>query len=229
MNRVDRLFGILTLLQSRKYVPAEKIAGRFGISVRTVYRDIKALGEQGIPISFEQHKGYFVVPGYFLPPVSFSSEEAAALLLMESMVRGFADASIHTHYAAALNKIRAVLRTPEKEKLELLGQHIRFQIPASFTPGPAYLSGIQTAITSRTVVELEYRNNRQETSKRKAEPLGLVFYAFGWHLVAWCHLRGAYRDFKVSRILSIRNTGQPFTRQDHMTLTDYMKSLPVDY
>jgi predicted DNA-binding transcriptional regulator YafY len=46
MNRIDRLFGILTLLQSKKYVPAEKIAERFGISIRTVYRDIKALGEQ---------------------------------------------------------------------------------------------------------------------------------------------------------------------------------------
>ena len=95
MNRIDRLFGILTLLQSKKYVPAEKIAERFGISVRTVYRDIKALGEQGIPVSFEQHRGYFIVQGYFLPPVSFSTEEANALLLVQSMVSGFYR-SIHT-------------------------------------------------------------------------------------------------------------------------------------
>ena len=61
MNRIDRLFGILTLLQSKKFVPAEKIADKFRISVRTVYRDIKALDESGIPISFEQQKGYFVV------------------------------------------------------------------------------------------------------------------------------------------------------------------------
>ena len=84
MNRIDRLFAILTLLQSKKYVPAEKIADKFRIRVRTVYRDIKALGESGIPISFEQYKGYFVVQGYFLPPVSFSTEEANAFLLMES-------------------------------------------------------------------------------------------------------------------------------------------------
>src|SRR4026207_1994638 len=74
MNRVDRLFGILTLLQSKKYVPAEKIADKFNISVRTVYRDVKALIEQGIPVSFEQYKGYFIVQGYFPPPVFFSSE-----------------------------------------------------------------------------------------------------------------------------------------------------------
>jgi len=61
MNRIDRLFGILTLLQSKKFVPAEKIADKFKMSIRTVYRDIKALGEAGIPVSFEQQKGYFVV------------------------------------------------------------------------------------------------------------------------------------------------------------------------
>ena len=80
MNRVDRLFGILTLLQSKKFVPAETIAAKFGISIRTVYRDVKALCEQGIPVSFEQGKGYFVAQGYFSSPVAFSSEEANALL-----------------------------------------------------------------------------------------------------------------------------------------------------
>lgn len=61
MNRIDRLLGILTLLQSKKYVPAEKIAAKFSISIRTVYRDVKALVELGIPVSFEAAKGYFVV------------------------------------------------------------------------------------------------------------------------------------------------------------------------
>ena len=63
MNRIDRLFGITTLLQSKKHVSAEQLAEQFGISVRTVYRDIRALGEQGIPISFEQNRGYFLVQG----------------------------------------------------------------------------------------------------------------------------------------------------------------------
>src|SRR5690606_38567266 len=102
MNRIDRLFGILTLLQSKKYVKAEAIADKFAISIRTVYRDIKALGEQGVPLSFEPNKGYFVVQGYFLPPVTFSSEEANALLLVEQMVYGFADKSIGRHYSNAL-------------------------------------------------------------------------------------------------------------------------------
>ena len=101
MNRIDRLFGILTLLQSKKFVSAEAIAERFSISIRTVYRDVKALSEGGIPVSFETGRGYFIVQGYFLPPVSFTSEEANALQLMETMVKGFADKSIYTHYSSA--------------------------------------------------------------------------------------------------------------------------------
>src|SRR5579862_5145891 len=115
MNRIDRLFGILIVLQSKKYVPAEKIANKFKISIRTVYRDVKALCDLGIPISFEQHKGYFVVQGYFLPPVAFTSQEANALLLMETLVYGFSDKSTQTHYSDALNKIKNVLRSSQKE------------------------------------------------------------------------------------------------------------------
>ena len=123
MNRIDRLFGITTLLQSRRYVAAETIAEKFGISVRTVYRDIRALTEQGIPVSFEQNKGYFIMKGYFVPPVSFTSEEANALLLMETVVYAFSDRSIQQHYNSALNKVKAVLRkVPPAEHLDLVLQ-----------------------------------------------------------------------------------------------------------
>ena len=69
MNRIDRLFGILTLLQSKKYVTAERIADKFQISVRTVYRDIKALSEQGIPVSFEQPKDTLSYKDIFYHPL----------------------------------------------------------------------------------------------------------------------------------------------------------------
>jgi len=229
MNRIDRLFGILTLLQSKKFVPAEKIADKFKISVRTVYRDIKALGETGIPISFEQQKGYFVVQGYFLPPVAFSTEEANAFLLMEAIVTGFADKSIQTHYTNGLNKIKAVLRGSQKEKIDALSSNIKLQVPDRLRYDFEYLSLLQGAISARTILEIDYKNMNEEVSKRKVEPIGLVFYAFAWHLIAWCHIRNDYRDFKVARILKLRNTEQLFQKPDHIELDSYMKLLPVDY
>ncbi|WP_026462542.1 helix-turn-helix transcriptional regulator [Adhaeribacter aquaticus] len=229
MNRIDRLFGILTLLQSKRYVTAETISERFAISIRTVYRDIKALGEQGIPVSFEPGKGYFVVQGYFLQPVSFSTEEANALLLMESMVFGFADKSIQTHYSNALNKIKAVLKGAQKEKLENLSHNIRLQLPPCFHNNYEYLTLLQEAISTKRIIRIAYTNNNQENSHREVEPIGLVFYALNWHLIAWCHNREAYRDFRVSRIAEVKTTGMPFRKENHMPLNDYMKLLPVNY
>ncbi len=229
MNRIDRLFGILTMLQSKKFVSAEKIADKFNISIRTVYRDIKALCEQGIPVSFEQQRGYFIVQGFFLPPVSFSSDEANALLLMESMVSGFTDRSIQKNYSSALSKVKTVLRSSQKEKLEELDNNIRFQVPQRMITDLEYLSQLQNAITAKLIIEIEYKNKKEEVSKREIEPIGLIFYAFSWHLIGWCHMRKDYRDFKVFNIIKIKDIGLPFRKTDHIVLNDYMKQLPVNF
>lgn len=229
MNRIDRLMGITTVLQSKKYATAEHLAEKFNISVRTVYRDIKALGEVGIPVSFEPNKGYFIVQGYFLPPISLTSEEANALLLMESLVGAFSDKSIKTHYSNALNKVKAVMRSSEKEKLELMNKNILYQISPCIVPDYAYLSVVQNAISAQNILEITYKNKNEEESKRQVEPIGLIFYAFSWHLVAWCHKRLDYRDFKISRIQTMHNTGLPFKKTEHIALADYMSQLPVSY
>lgn len=229
MNRIDRLFGILILLQSKKYTSAERIAQQYDISIRTVYRDIKALGEQGIPLSFEPNKGYYIVQGYFLPPVSFNSDEANALLLMERFLEGFADKSILTHYTSALNKVKNVLRTVQKEKLENLNEHIKLQLPERLKNDFEYLSALQNAISAKCIVDIDYKNNKGEISRREVEAIGLIFYAFSWHLIAWCHLRKEYRDFKVNNIIKVRCTEIPFRKTEHMLISEYMKMLPVNY
>src|ERR1700748_468213 len=165
MNRIDRLFGILTLLQSKKFVTGEKIAEKFNISVRSVYLDIKALNEQGIPVSFEPHRGYFIVNGYFLQPVSFSTEEANALLLMESIVSAFSDKSIQQHYSTALTKIKSVLRSSQKDAVEKLSENIKLQVPVCWATNFDYLSKIQQAISSRKILEIGYTNKQNEVSK----------------------------------------------------------------
>lgn len=229
MNRIDRLFGILVLLQSKRYTPAERIAEQYGTSLRTVYRDLNALSELGIPLSFEPKKGYFIVQGYFLPPISFNSDEANALLLMERFVSGFADKSIQKHYNLALDKVKNVLRSVQKEKLEDLDSNIKLQLPERLKNNSDYLSNLQQAISAKKIVTLSYRNNKKEQSEREIEPIGLIFYAFSWHLIAWCHLRKEYRDFKIANIENIHFSEKDFQNAKHMSLNEYMKFLPVDY
>jgi len=81
MNRIDRLAAILIHLQSRSLVRAQDIADKFSISLRTVYRDVKALEEAGVPVIGEAGTGYRLMEGYKLPPVMFNMDEATALLI----------------------------------------------------------------------------------------------------------------------------------------------------
>lgn len=225
MNRVDRLFGILTLLQAKKFMTAEKIAEKYELSIRTVYRDIKALGELGIPVSFEPNKGYFIVQGYFLPPLTFTAEEANALILMASLSEKFADNSIAKNSTNALNKIKNVLRTYDKDKAECFANQINVYLTDDQKPTNDFLSTIQKSITEKTILEITYTNNYNITSPRQIEPIGLVFYTFQWHIIAWCWSRKEYRDFKVKMINKLQETKLAFKKMNHWDINQYIKSL----
>jgi predicted DNA-binding transcriptional regulator YafY len=97
-----------------------------------------------------------------------------------------------------LNKIKAVLRGSQKEKIDALSGNIKLQVPDRLRYDFEYLSMLQGAISSKTILEVDYKNNNEDVSKRKVEAIGWFFYAFGWHLIGWCHIRKDYRDFKVS-------------------------------
>lgn len=227
MNRVDRLFSMLTVIQARKHVTAEQLSEQFDISVRTVYRDIRALDESGIPVSFEPGKGYYIVQGYFLAPIAFTSEEAQALLISEALVEGFADRGIRQHFGTALDKVKSVLKTRQKEAIQQLSASTKLQLPKRISPNFDFIQTIQEAITSSQQLELHYTNFKEEVSRRRIEPIGVVFYAFSWHVIAWCHLRKEYRDFKIERIQLLQLTSKPFEIQEHIPLGAYQ--LPVNY
>lgn len=224
MNRIDRLMGILTALQSRRYITAEKLAERFGISIRTVYRDIRALDEIGIPVAFENGKGYFIVEGYFLPPVSFSTEEANSLVLLASLAERFGDGSVARHAAQALEKIRAVLRSGDKERTDQLLNRIKVLAPDTPVRPSAFLAEIQNAIAASMIVTIDYTDAKKQKTHREIEPIGMIYYTEQWHLIAWCWLRNGYRDFIVKQIDNLKVTSTPFRKKDHISLDDHIRS-----
>ncbi|HKI47047.1 MAG TPA: HTH domain-containing protein [Balneolales bacterium] len=124
MNRIDRLTAILIQLQSRRVVRARDIAERFGISLRTVYRDIRALEEAGVPLFSEAGVGYSIMEGYRLPPVMFTRDEATAFLMAGKLVEKLTDPSTITSYQSAMYKVKAVLHSTEKDLLERANDHI---------------------------------------------------------------------------------------------------------
>ena len=158
MNRIDRLTAILIQLQTKRVVKAEEIAGRFEISLRTVYRDVKALMEAGVPIGSEAGKGYFIVDGFHLPPVMFTESEASSLMLAGKLVEKMTDRSVQSQFESALNKIRAVLRDSEKDHLEVLQSNIEVwqQGNAGQNYTDHFLNDIQKAVVSKEILSIEY-------------------------------------------------------------------------
>jgi predicted DNA-binding transcriptional regulator YafY len=230
VNRIDRLHAILTHLQSKRRVTAQEIADRFNISLRTVYRDVKALDESGVPVIGEAGSGYSIMEGYRLPPVMFSQQEANALLLGGKLAEKLTDGSIRQHFEAALFKIKAVLRTTDKENLDHLTNHIevlRFRGPDE--NADSHLTALQQSIAEKRVIFIHYHSGgKEELSERMVEPIGLWYYSMYWHLIGWCRLRKGYRDFRVSRIQRLQLKDERFDASVHPTLHGYIESMKKD-
>ncbi|RYU81861.1 helix-turn-helix transcriptional regulator [Hymenobacter persicinus] len=214
MNRFDRITAILIQLQARRVVRGQELAERFGVSLRTVYRDLRTLEEAGVPLSGEAGVGYSLAEGYRLPPVMFSREEATALITAEKLVSQLTDAHTAQLSRAAMDKLRAVLRRPDRDYLEELSPHITIlparsrQAAPPLTPNTHQL--LLTSIAEKRVVGLDYRAGYHGApTHREVEPMSLYFGQY-WHVVAFCRLRQEYRDFRLDRIAGLHLRAEQF-------------------
>lgn len=204
MTRVDRLMAYLIMFQSRDLIRAQDLATRFEISERTVYRDIDALCEVGVPIYGVAGEGYRLMDGYYLPPVMFSPEEARALALALSMFLGFsAKGETHRAVQTAQEKIQAILPNRQKQEVDALTAVLHFFA----MPKPQIdfddqmLLEIQQAIQDQKVIDLTYHSfadNKQ--TRRVVEPVELTMLNHAWLLTAYCRLREDVRNFNLARI-----------------------------
>ncbi|MEO8768683.1 MAG: YafY family protein [Ferruginibacter sp.] len=228
MNRIDRVSAILIQLQSKRVVKAQDIADRFNISLRTVYRDIKALDEAGIPVIGEAGIGFSIMEGYRLPPIMFTQDEATAFLTAGKMVEQFTDASTRTSYESALFKIKAVLKYSEKDYVEDLEDHIAVMknpyLPVS-SNDHNHLQTILQYISTKTIIDIGYyANHSQQYSNRLVEPIGIFYLGTHWYMIAYCHLRKDYRHFRTDRISYITATEKHYEQQ-HPSLNSFLSKM----
>jgi len=202
MNRIDRLFAILLTLQHKRRVRAQDLAGQFEVSKRTIYRDMSALNQMGVPISALPGEGFELVEGYYIPPLMFNENEAIALLLGSRLLAQQAAGSVTQSADSALAKIKVALPEQVRVKSEALTNIIGFVTPkAKFNLDDPQLLLIQKAIQEKRVIHLHYHGYKKEqASERDVEPHQL-FYADGlWYLEAYCRKRKGMRDFRLSRM-----------------------------
>ncbi len=232
MNRVDRLLGYLLIFQGRHLVRAQDLAARFEISERTVYRDIEALYEVGVPLVGLPGEGYQLMPGYYLPPIMFGEAEAKALFLSIALLTAFTEPG-PTHNAAqvALEKIRAVLPKTTLAQVEALQTILGFYNmgrPPLNLDDQTFLR-LQQAIQERRVVILQYHaQHDNQITERAVEPLQLAYLDDVWVVTAYCRLRQDQRVFRLDRIDRLQVTQEHFVArpvQDRRQATEWREVL----
>ncbi len=213
MNRTDRLFNILLILQRRKTVTAADLAREFAVSPRTIYRDMDALGEMGVPIIAMPGEGFALVEGFYMPPLSFTADEAQALFLGAQMLAAQASGDLARHATSATAKIALILPENARRDIQQLLDIIHFYaLPDQFDLDEPNLVQLQRAINEHRTVRITYHSySRDEITERVIEPELLTFSGEAWYIDAYCRLRRANRNFRVDRIESLHILGERFT------------------
>lgn len=219
MNKFDRVFSILILLQTKTKVKASTIAERFDVSLRTVYRDISTLKNAGVPIIGDPGIGYTMMEGYRLPPMMFNEGEAAALLTAEKFMGQLTDKDTQNYYTNAMVKIRAILRSTEKQTLEILDDAIT--IADMNRIHKSYLQDLFGSLKTKKIVRIHYQKADGTSSQRRLELIGCYNSFNNWYVVAFCLLKQDYRTFKMNRITHLEVLEESFD-SIHISLQQYL-------
>lgn len=224
MNRIDRLTGTILLLQSGQAVTAARIAEHWEVSERTVYRDLAALAEAGVPLHYVPGRGYALMPGFHLPPVQFTDQEAAALFTGGEIMERLGDRGLRESLRAALVKVGSVL--PEERRAYLARLHGSLGVWLSGSPehnAAAEFLPIQDAILRRRCMHLRYNaGDSGVVSERTVEPLGLLYYAARWHLLAYCRLRQDLRDFRLDRVVALNVLEETYSGHEGFSVDSFL-------
>lgn len=228
LSRFDRIVAILIQLQSKRIVKAQELADRFQVSLRTIYRDIRSLEASGVPIASEAGVGYSIMEGYRLPPVMFTREEAGSFVAAEKLMQKFTDKTLGAYYESAMYKVRSVLQGSSKDLMNALESQVLIS-PAHkmFNENiPNALELLFESLAGKKQVWMRYTSfNAEKSSERNIEPVGLFHENSYWYIMAYCHLRKEYRQFRTDRIEKIRLCEETFTRK-HGPLEQYRQPDP---
>ncbi len=223
MRRADRLFQIIQLLRYDRVTTARVLAVELEVSERTIYRDVQDLSLSGMPIEGEAGVGYRLMRGFHLPPLMFSEEELAALILGARMVKAWTDKTMARAANQAMSKIEAVL--PEQLRPEMEREEILVPDFSEFNKVSETWTLLRVAIKKLNKVEFDYNREDGEPSHRTVLPLGLFYWGKVWTLVAWCELRNAYRHFRLDRMKTLEILDTCYEILPDRSLQDYMSMM----
>ena len=220
MRRADRLFQLIVLLGRRRSVTGEKLAERLGVSLRTVYRDVRDLSLSGVPIQGEAGVGFRLSAGYQLPPLMFTPEEIQALVFGARLVQSCADEGLQAAADSAIAKVDATLPASLKHWMDdpgLLVPDFRVSREVKLT-----LRALRTAVSGKSVVMFRYTQGDGSVIAPRMNPLCLRYLAGTWTLGGWSLSESAFRVFRVYRIEKLEIGPERFGHHPGRTVSDFL-------
>jgi len=210
MNRIDRLYALVEELRAAgpRGRTARQLAAHFEVSVRTVERDLSALGQAGVPLATKQGRsgGYTLDRSMSLPPLNFTPREAAAVAVALSR-------SEHVLFArdarSALQKIVAAMPDRAVEEARSTAEKVRLLVQPSPDLDAEITETIWRAVRDNETLRIRYIDVGGLETEREVEPQHVVVGPNGSYLTAWCHLRGDDRVFRLDRITHAERTPSP--------------------
>ncbi len=213
--KIDRLVAILVMLLRKERVQARQLAERFGVSVRTILRDVDALNMAGIPIVTYQGAGGGIglAEGFRLDKSVLTGDDMAAVI---AALKGFDAATDGSSHDVLMEKLKNALPDAHLAMLNTKLKQLVIDLSPWYndTAAKEKLAIIRFAIERTQILELAYADSEGNKTSRLVEPYSLMLKSSSWYLLAWCALRGEFRYFKVSRIRSIHETGERFSPRE---------------
>ncbi len=214
-HSASRVLALLELLQAHHVLGGRELADRLGVDERTVRRYASALVDLGIPVSAARGRygGYRLRPGYKLPPLMFTDDEAAAVVLGLLAARRLALSGDLPAVESAMAKVRRVLPPAVADRVGALGDVLEFTLTRPGRAAPAdtgTLLALAEAVAGRRRVSIGYTSFHGRPSTRELDPYGLVFHAGRWYVAGHDQDSGEVRTFRVDRIITVRPGDQTF-------------------
>ena len=220
-----RVLAALELLQSREMIGGAELAERLQVDRRTLRRYITMLEDMGVPITTEQGRygGYRLVPGYKLPPMMFTDEEAQALSLGLIAARGLGLADAAPAIESVQAKLDRVLPSAPRKTVAALRESVALQTGDPRASADAKLLRVLSeAAQSRRVALMRYRAAEGAITSREFDVYGLVFRSGRWYVVGFCHLRAGLRTLRLDRVAHAELALQTFARPEGFDATEYL-------
>lgn len=210
MNSAERRLKLIFLLQSstRERQTAQYLADYFGVSRRTIFRDLQKLEKTGVPYTWDDIRGYHISGGAYLPPMTFDDKELAIILVGLAFVESQVDQTMVDDAKSVSLKIKNIVSGEMKDLMSSLNERLVVDPYQAFGTekkegGNWYL--INEAIAKRRVLNFEYTSkNKNEKSNRTVDPHFLVYFHDHWNMIGWCHDREDFRMFMLDRIENLK-------------------------